>query len=36
LFDYLDGGFDVEIGQRVAVSFGRRKHTVPTRSTATV
>ncbi len=25
LFDYLDGGFDVEIGQRVAVSFGRRK-----------
>jgi Primosomal protein N'' (replication factor Y) - superfamily II helicase len=25
LFDYLDGGFDVEIGQRVAVSFGWRK-----------
>lgn len=25
LFDYLDGGFDVEIGQRVIVSFGRRK-----------
>jgi primosomal protein N' (replication factor Y) len=25
LFDYLDNGFDVEIGQRVAVSFGRRK-----------
>lgn len=25
LFDYLDGGFDVSIGQRVLVSFGRRK-----------
>ncbi|HZV63001.1 MAG TPA: primosomal protein N' [Methylophilaceae bacterium] len=25
LFDYLDGGFDVAIGQRVLVSFGRRE-----------
>ena len=25
LFDYLDGGFDAEIGQRVLVPFGRRK-----------
>lgn len=25
LFDYLDGGFDVAVGQRVLVSFGRRK-----------
>ena len=25
LFDYLDGGFEVEVGQRVIVSFGRRK-----------
>lgn len=25
LFDYLDGGFDVAIGQRVIVSFGRRR-----------
>src|SRR5690606_6113968 len=25
LFDYLDGGFEVGIGQRVIVSFGRRK-----------
>jgi len=25
LFDYLDGGFEAEIGQRVIVSFGRRK-----------
>lgn len=25
LFDYLDGGFDVTVGQRVLVSFGRRR-----------
>ncbi|MDP2247151.1 MAG: primosomal protein N', partial [Nitrosomonadales bacterium] len=25
LFDYLDGGFDTGIGQRVIVSFGRRR-----------
>jgi len=25
LFDYLDGGFETQIGQRVIVSFGRRK-----------
>ena len=25
LFDYLDGGFDVQIGQRVVVPFGSRK-----------
>lgn len=25
LFDYLDGGFDVTVGQRVVVPFGRRK-----------
>src|SRR5687767_9028099 len=25
LFDYLDDGFDVGIGQRVIVSFGRRR-----------
>ncbi len=25
LFDYLDGGFDVQIGQRVIVPFGTRK-----------
>jgi primosomal protein N' (replication factor Y) len=25
LYDYLDGGFDVTAGQRVIVSFGRRK-----------
>lgn len=25
LFDYLDGGFDVAVGQRVLVSFGRRR-----------
>src|SRR5690606_34465481 len=25
LFDYLDGGFDAGIGQRVIVSFGRRR-----------
>lgn len=25
LFDYLDGGFDVQIGQRVVVPFGARK-----------
>ncbi len=25
LFDYLDGGFDVAIGQRAIVSFGRRR-----------
>jgi primosomal protein N' (replication factor Y) len=25
LFDYLDGGFDVQIGQRVVVPFGTRK-----------
>lgn len=25
LFDYLDGGFEVGIGQRVIVSFGRRR-----------
>ncbi len=24
-FDYLDGGFDVAVGQRVIVSFGRRR-----------
>lgn len=24
-FDYLDGGFDVAVGQRVLVSFGRRR-----------
>ncbi|MFM1978097.1 MAG: Primosomal protein, partial [Pseudomonadota bacterium] len=24
LFDYLDGGFSVQIGQRVVVPFGRR------------
>lgn len=25
LFDYLDGGFDVVVGQRVLVSFGKRR-----------
>jgi primosomal protein N' (replication factor Y) (superfamily II helicase) len=25
LFDYLDGGFDVAVGQRVVVPFGRRR-----------
>ncbi len=25
LFDYLDGGFDVEVGQRVLISFGHRR-----------
>jgi primosomal protein N' (replication factor Y) len=25
LFDYLDGGFDVQVGQRVVVPFGARK-----------
>lgn len=25
LFDYLDGGFDIAVGQRVVVPFGRRK-----------
>jgi primosomal protein N' (replication factor Y) len=25
LFDYLDGGFDVQVGQRVVVPFGSRK-----------